>query len=526
MTGTRKFRVIVPLLFVMIAIILCDQARFLFVYPVPDTGMWFGDETWTMLTVRALARTGIACVPEALGSSLAHSNGLVNGSIWISGLIYGAPASIFSNIASPVAIGRIITFVLSIATLLFVYRLSRRLGASSIAALTAVFAFVASDAFCFSSHSARLDAITGLAVLLYLFLLVLAFERSEKSGFSERWAFLLPLIATLSLAIYVHVPTLIVLPMLYSLWSFGILRSSKKSLISLLGAVAGVAIIAVTYWLSTGGLDLLGKGYNQYYNVANSLPVLHLRSWRVQKINTIDRAIQVWEVAWPLVVALLAGIGVRIWTKAKFTPSEQFFLINTLIVFLSWTLFEGPAVFYNIHVMPVAAVCAAVLLLPLFDSIKTNFAEWAFVLILIGITVFTSSSQERRGSVGKQMVKENHNAIHSLIDPIMDNRVPPLILTDQPGLNEIAGKTGARLMTNHLLLFGEENKPLSDILRENGVNYLLLYSTYRWQSPFRQIADSLYGLVGERTGILTDQARTYDEPNLEKMDTLRLYRAK
>ena len=55
-----------PLLLILIAIVLADQARFLFFYPVPDTGMWFGDEKWTMLTVRALARTGIARVPEAL----------------------------------------------------------------------------------------------------------------------------------------------------------------------------------------------------------------------------------------------------------------------------------------------------------------------------------------------------------------------------------------------------------------------------------------------------------------------------
>src|ERR1051325_2833662 len=63
----------------LIVVVLIDQARFLFVYPVADTGMWFGDETWTMLTVHEIARSGIARIPEALGSSLAHSNGLVNG---------------------------------------------------------------------------------------------------------------------------------------------------------------------------------------------------------------------------------------------------------------------------------------------------------------------------------------------------------------------------------------------------------------------------------------------------------------
>src|SRR5665213_4264638 len=164
--NNRKANLAAIVLALLIAIVLVDQARFHFVYPVPDTGMWFGDETWTMLTVRALARTGIACVPEALGSSLAHSNGLINGSIWISGLIYGVPAAIFSNVASPVAIGRTITFLVSLVSLYIIYRLARRLGAPPASAWIAIFALISSNAFYFSSHSARLDMMTGLCLSL------------------------------------------------------------------------------------------------------------------------------------------------------------------------------------------------------------------------------------------------------------------------------------------------------------------------------------------------------------------------
>src|SRR5207245_573587 len=120
---------------------------FLFCYPVPDTGMWFGDETWTMLTLRALIRTGVACVPEALGSSLAHSNGLVNGSIWIAGVLYGIPASLFATLGSPVAIGRVITLILALVMCALVYGISRKVSGFMLGALLAVFALVASDAF-------------------------------------------------------------------------------------------------------------------------------------------------------------------------------------------------------------------------------------------------------------------------------------------------------------------------------------------------------------------------------------------
>ena len=512
-------------LLILIGIVLVDQARFLFAYPVPDTGMWFGDESWTMLTVRALARSGVARVPEALGSSLAHSNGLINGSVWLSGLIYGVPAVLFSNVANPVAIGRSITFTLSLISLYFVYKLARQVGASPNTSLIGVLTLVISNAFYFSSHSARLDMLTGLAVLLYLYLLVSVFEQYDAGGLQSRWVFLLPFIATLSLTIYVHVPAIIVLPLLYSCWRLGVFHSVRMITFSLLGAIAGVAIIAGIYWLSTGSLDLLGKGYNQYYNVANSLPVLHLLSWRVQKINTIDRFLQVLDVAWPLVIAIALGIGVRMWKRVPFNPKERFFFVNAVLLIICWGLFGGPAVFYNIHILPVAAVCCAVLLAPIFQYQPIRNAR-AIVPILIIVIVFVIVSQERRGKVGERLVSGNKMAIAAFIDPITSAENPPLILTDEPAENAIAGHPGVHLMTNHLLLFGDENRPIPDILREQHVDYLLLYSGAHWRSSFRYIADSLYTCVGERVGTFTDLGRTYDDPRWNEFDTLRLYKAK
>jgi hypothetical protein len=519
------------LLLILIAIVLADQARFLFFYPVPDTGMWFGDESWTMLTVRALARTGVARVPEALGSSLAHSNGLVNGCIWLSGLIYGVPAAVLSTIANPVPIGRTITLTVSFMTLYVIYKLSRRLGASVDASLICVFVLVISNAFYFSSHSARLDALTGLAVLLYLYLLVSIFERSETGGSLTRWAFFLPLIAVLTLTIYVHVPTLIILPLLYSSWRLRLFHSLRTASLFLLGAIAGLVAIVGIYGISTrimgdaGSLDLLGKGYNQYYNVANSLPVLHLLSWRVQKINTFDRFLQVWDVAAPILIGLAIGVTVRLWKRVTLSPKEGFFFANAVLLLFGWILFGGPAVFYNIHILPTAAVCCAVLLAPAFQFLPVrNIGALAPLLVLV--VVFVIVAQEQKGTVGERLVHGNKEAIVSLTNPIASSENPPLILTDEPAEHILAGEPNVRLMTNHLLLFGEENKPLPDIFREHHVDYLLLYSGAHWRSPFLQIADSLYTFAGERVGTFTDLGRTYDAPHWNEFDTLRLYKAK
>ena len=561
----KDHRWLLWLLLILSAIVFADQSRYLYMYPVPDTGMWFGDETWTMLTVRTLARMGIACIPEALGSSLAHSNGLVNGSIWLSGIVYGIPANLFVWVASPVAIGRTVTLVLSIIMLLGVYRLSREVGASPLASLAGVFVLLISNAFYFSSHSARLDTITGLAVLLYYWILVRAYTQLSNTTHRYRIYFVIAFLAVFSITAYVHVPTLIALPALYALWMLGTFKNWRRFVPALAGAVSASLIIFFIYGITAGSFNLLGAGYNQYYNVAYSLPVLHLFSWRVQKINTIDRFIQLWQVAWPLVSVIAVSVIGWFFLKQKLDVNRRFYFSLTVLGILSWMLFEGPAVFYNIYILPVLAVCAALLLVPLMTFVKSDgpppltphpaggaeqdpksfplpqqreglgmgdpriirkLYPFSIALLAVTLTIYTIVSQERLGSVGARLTHNNHAAIHAAIDPIATPTFCPLILADQPAINELAADTNVRLMTNHLLLFGDENKQLPEILKEKGVQYLLLYSTVRWQSPFRSIADSLYTLVDERTGTLTDEARTYDEPDWNNLDTLRLYKTR
>src|SRR5207249_2186979 len=121
--------------------------------------------------------------------------------IWIAGVLYGIPASLFATLGSPVAIGRVITLILALVMCALVYGISRKVSGFMLGALLAVFALVASDAFFFSSHSARLDTLTGLAVLIYFELLLAAFRRSEKNSLESAWAFFLPFVAVLSLAV-------------------------------------------------------------------------------------------------------------------------------------------------------------------------------------------------------------------------------------------------------------------------------------------------------------------------------------
>ena len=371
--------------------------------------------------------------------------------------------------------------------------------------------------------------VTGLSVMLgcWLFLRVYRVSQVSVGNDLRHWYFLVPLIVILSLAVYVHAPTLLLLPALYTLWRCGAIRNLRGSIIVALGGGVGLLLLLVPYYFTNGSMTLLGKGYNQYYNVAYSLPILHPFSLQVQKINTVDRAIQVSQVAWPILVGLAIGLVSNRFYRGRASSAGRFFIALTALSVAAWMLAEGPAVFYNIHILPLLAITAAILLSEVVNRHATSRRfQWSLALGAIILTTSTILHQESLGRAGLRFTSDNNIAIHALIQPVVSAQRPPLILTDQPALNHIAGMEGVRLMTNHLLLFGEENKPLPDILLEKGVDYLLLYSTAKWQSPFRHIADSLYTLVGQQTGTLTDQARSYDKPMWNEIDTLRLYKAR
>lgn len=491
--------------------VIAYQSIYLFSYPQIDTGWWFGDESWTMLTLREMARSGIARIPEAIGSSIAESNGLVNGVVWLSALVYGVPA-MFVRSLSPVETGRIVTLLVSLALLVSMYGLVRALRIDRTISLSVLLVFVASPVFYFSSHSARLDSITALAIVgsLAMFLWLVRAERPRY--------FLVGLLVGLSLAIYVHVPTLVGLSWLAAIWySRG---GWPRWGLSLFGVAVGAITLAGLHYLSVGNLHALGRGHNQYYSVASALPVLHPFSWQVQKINTIDRFIQVWGVAWPIVLILLVAIVVLVRGRHTTRRDERALLVICALVILSWMLFEGPAVFYEIHAAPVFAIAAAIGL--------HRLARYPAALAILALALAAGSmyAQRTAGEAGRELTQHNRVAVAAMLDRVAIETPGATVLADQPAWDLTASAHRVHLMTSHLLLFGGEPRPVPEILRVHNIQYLLLYSTRQFQSPFKVIADSLYQLESMQTGMLTDEARSYDPSTWTMPDTVRLYRAR
>jgi hypothetical protein len=390
--------------------------------------------------------------------------------------------------------------------------LLKRIGASRTASLAALLPLVASPVFYFSSHSARLDVATALASVL----LLLAFVRMTEER--SRWRyFLTGVFVALSVAVYVHVPTLIVLVWLYVIWRSR--ATAREWTISLAGAALALCVLIAMYSATTGELTLLGSGHNQYYSVASALPILHPFSWQVQKINTIYRFIQVWDTQWPLVILLAIACVTLVMKWSAVAQAERSVLAMSVLLILAWMLFEGPAVFYEIHASPA---------LVLITAIGLSHLEANRVLIstvAIGVAATSMYAQRGYGEAGRILSLNNQGAVRSMLARVRSED-RPIVLADQPAWNIVASTPGVQLMTSHLLLFGGEPRPVAEILRAHNVQYLVLYSTKQFQSPFRPIADSLYQPVDMRVGDVTDEAKGYDAASWQVPDTVRLYRAK
>lgn len=110
---------------------LCWQARSLYVYPIPDSvNYWYGDESWVMLEARTQMSEGVLRHPYAYGATLNDQAGVLIGNSWGTSLLYGLPAMVFAQSFPAIAIGRSVTWLISLAAILAIFFCARRLGVS------------------------------------------------------------------------------------------------------------------------------------------------------------------------------------------------------------------------------------------------------------------------------------------------------------------------------------------------------------------------------------------------------------
>ena len=524
---------------VLIAVGLIAQTRVLYEFPQPDSSRWWGDETGQMLELRTELQDGYARIPTALGSSVAITNGLVRGNSWLAAIMYGVPTLLFSHFANVVEIGRTITFLLSLLLLFAMYRAMRRFGTNRIIALLVLLILISTRNYFFSTHAARLDVAASIAVVLLTWYCAAKFEQYRIGTWDPSlWWYAAIGAAVLALAtLSIHLLTLLPLITIYCFWKLQAYRRPLSLLAAITGALVVAAMLFGIYSLSGAPVSVFGPsaGNNQFHTVASNLPVLRPFSRSVQVANILERVHGLWSEAPTVIVFAFITLLFSISRKGTVPKSlaQCFTLGASIVILLAWLLFESPALYYYVQVLPIFLIAMAFVV---SNRLKIQRNAIAIIILCAGVlSYFGIADVLRASATAKNISKDNGSALQTAVEEIESengNKDRPIVLAQNPAIAVLEYDSRVRLMTAHLVSFPISNEPLAATLQKLKVQYLLLYAPHDSSiysddyAVLRPLADSIGTVVFRDTGILFDVHRDYFMPQsfAGTPDTLILYK--
>jgi hypothetical protein len=517
------------------------QILSLYTTPVPDSYLWWGDESWLMLEFRTQILEGVFRHPYALGSSLEHGSGLLFGNMWVSALLYGAPATLLKGGPDIILIGRTVTALLAVSLLGVLYEIIRRLTSDRSIAMFGVILLLTSRSFLLTSHSARYDILTALCIVLGFYFLI----RANAPLRTSKRSAIIGFCAAATLLVTVHVTLAIGLAAF-----IGIVWRSRTRRLGNAGAFLGGA--------SVFGLILLGlsafRSQTSLFGSASAnaftlnildIPALRLFSRSVQFANVTQRlhTFAFLGMGYLVVIGFLAvlaiiGIATR-WKNASasretWATAHGYQIATIGIVLVSWLEFESSApTSYLIYVLPVLSVCAALLshwLLPIAGR------SWMILAASVVLCFFGFKDAPWPRGAGYHIASANDHAVNEALAQVshgIDNP-RPLVLAFNPAVHDVLHDTSIRLMTTHFIEFPISNGEAPDYtIRKNRVLYILLYRSalkpdyMREVGPLSEAAHHLGSLVWQQAGVFTDIGRSYfgdkSELHEDQPDTLQLY---
>ena len=520
------------LLAIASAIFLLDLIS-LYSTPVPDSYLWWGDESWLMLEFRNQMMHGVFQHPYALGSSLAHGSGIIFGNMWVPAIFYGIPAALITpERMDIVLLGRSITTIFSFTLLVALYEIVRRLTLDRLLALFSVLLLLTSRSFLFSSHSARYDILTALAILAGVYLLL-----RIHSPLTALRAAIMGFIAAATMLVTIHVTLALMLATLVAILYYAENRWPRL----VLGFLSGVAVFAIMLLgisAVRGQMTLFGmSGTTSFALNLHDIPALRFYSRSVQIANLAQRwtMLRMYGLGYILVFATIAIIYIIQYLRRIRPIPIHIHAVTIVIVLLSWLEFESAAPSsYLIYVLPVLSIAVA---LSMKHLMREHIRTWAIgvVSILLGIFAF----QDIPGEHGKgyHIMTSNSLAVGTALGEIEGSNTGtrPLVLAFNPAIHEVLRDTNVRLMTTQFIEYPGDasftgNFYADSILQKTGVNYILLYASalkpdyMREVGPIRSALNRIGTPIWERPGYFTDIGRTYFDTTLGAPDTLRLYR--
>jgi hypothetical protein len=520
------------LLAIASAIFLLDLLS-LYSTPVPDSYLWWGDESWLMLEFRNQMMHGVFLHPYALGSSLAHGSGIIFGNMWVTAIFYGIPAAFITPAQMDIVLlGRSITTIFSFTLLVALYEIVRRLTLDRLLALFSMLLLLTSRSFLFTSHSARYDILTALAILLGIYYLL----RIHLPLTILRAAFM-GCIAATTMLVTIHVTLALMLATLVAiLYHAG--NRWPSLVLGFLGGIVTFVIMLLAISALRGQLTLFGmSGTDSFALNLHDIPALRFFSRSVQIANLSQRwtMLRMYGSGYAFVFAGLAvATLVQYLPKLSRTPI-RIHAITVVVVLFSWLEFESAAPSsYLIYVLPVLSIAAA---LWMKDLVQEHVRIWVIAVLSIIVGFFAFRDIPGMHGKGYHLMTANALAVGTALGEMesSDTGIHPLVLAFNPAVHEVLRDTNVRLMTTQFIEYPADvssgrNFYSDSILRKVGVNYVLFYSSsikpdyMREVGPIRSTLDRIGTPVWERPGYFTDIGRTYFGTTLGAPDTLRLYR--
>ncbi len=525
-----------------VLVFLAMSAHTLYRFPVPDSYRWYGDETWMLLAWKSLLAHGSMTVPIALESTLTKAPGLLLGSSWFTALWYGLPQLLAPSRVDPVSIGRTVTFVFAIFTLLGIGLAGYRLRFSASITTLSMALLATTHAFTFASHSVRYDIITGFAVAAFIaFFAVRAYDDSSNRRRGPGFAFWLGFASLLvGLTVSPHAGTLLFLSTIFMAWYFGAFRNIWNVLSLLAGVVIAFGVLAAAYLAANHHLAVMGigAGANQASDYFGHLPLL---SWSAERQQLATKLYYLWHEAPAFAIALplIALSEIALLARKQKHTGARFLTSCLVLVLVSAAFFESALPYSLSYYLPLAAL-----------TLAAHAREWAkglWLRPLIAIVSLTVVAEifvtwlpelNNAGRLGDRIDQANTATIQAAIEeagrewelgapnPQWGND-HPLFLAQAPAVHELLRDTTLRVMSESFLFF--PLRRVSDpalespdtLMARAGVNYVMVYN--KLTMPEYEAALQRWKPIFSRSGPLLDRAVDYFHDTTSELDTLMLY---
>ncbi len=447
--------------------------------------------------------------------------------MWATAIFYGIPAALVSpQRMDIVLLGRSITAVFAVTLLVALYEIVRKLTADRLLGLFSVCLLLTSRSFLFTSHSARYDILSALAIVVGIYLLLrmsqpLTTIKAGVVGFGVAATMLITIHVMIALALASFINVL-----------YHSRKQRARSFIAFVAGMLAFLVVLVVISALRGQFSLLGSaGSGSFALNIHDIPALRIYSRSVQFANIAQRwsMFNSYGFGYLVMIGAVALTAMIQYFRKVGTFSVSVGAVTIAVVLGSWFEFESAAPSsYIIYMLPVLSLAVAL-------AMKRVLHEQPRIIgiALASILLFVFAFRDVPGARGKgyRLMTSNSLAVSAALAEAeqLDSVHYPLVLTFNPAVHEVMRDTNVLLMTTHFIEYATAAQSVDSVLRGAGVDYVLLYASalkpdyMREVGPIRTALARTATPIWERPGYFTDIGRSYFDTTLGLHDTVRLY---